>query len=279
MLLAAAILIASVAAAIGLIVLMRSWAPDDGAFFRDFSAAGGVFGAVRGPLAVLLAFVIFLAFQGYTRADTSARNEASAVLTISRTADIFPPASADDIQKDMVCYARTVIEDEWPAMQDGGESELIDHWLFESEQAISRLQIQGATQEQALAEFFAESNVREEMRDDRLAEADGVVPTPVWIVLILGGLCVVGYVAFFADRRERLLPQAMMIGVTTAVITTGLLLVAFFDHPYADRPGSLKPTAMESTLERMELDRQAEPFATEPPCDESGSPQSEEFGD
>jgi hypothetical protein len=265
------ILFGSVAAGVGLIVLMRRLAGGDG-YFRDAGGAAAAFGAVRGPVAVLLAFVIFLAFQGYTRASVAARNEASAVLTISRVSALFPPTTADDIQVDLVCYARAIVEDEWPAMQRGSESEVIDHWIFESEQAIGRLEVRTPTEEEALAEFFTEMNSREESRDDRLAEADGVVPTPVWIVLVLGGVMVVAYVAFFADPRERLLAQSIMVGTTIAVITSGLLLVAFFDHPYADRPGAIEPSAMAATLSHIELDRQAEPFATEPPCDSDGRP-------
>jgi hypothetical protein len=265
------ILLGSVAAGCGLIVLMRRLAGDT-AYFRDSSIAGGAFGAVRGPFAVLLAFVVFLAFQGYTRADTAARNEASAVLTLFRTAAQLPPKTANKLEQDLICYSRTVIQDEWPMMEHGEESAVIDHWLFKTEQAIGELAIQTPLQEQVLSEFFAETNIREEARDERLAEADGVVPVPVWIVLILGGLMIVIYVAFFASPRERLLSQFVMMGTTVAVIASGLLLVAFFDQPYSDRPGALEPTAMAATLKRMEVERQAEPFATEPECDSSGRP-------
>ena len=267
------ILLGSIAGGICLMVVMRRLSGGE-PFFRDPGAPGAVFGAVRGPLAVLLAFVIFLAFQGYTRADVAARNEASAVLTMSRTSALFAPGNANFLQSDLVCYARAIIEDEWPAMRRGGESEAVDHWLYETERAIGRVKASTPIQQEALAEFFLESNEREVARDDRLADANGVVPEPVWIVLILGGAMVVVYVSFFADPRERLLTQAMMMGTTVAVISSGLLLVAFFNHPYADRPGALEPTAMESTLAHMEVDRQAEPLATEPPCDDSGLPSS-----
>ena len=263
------ILLRSITAGCGLILLMRRLAGDD-AYFRDPSIAAGAFGAVRGPFAVLLAFVVFLAFQGYTRADTAPRNEASAVMTMFRTAAQLPPETADELERDLICYSRTVIEDEWPAMERGEESPVIDLWLFKTEQAIGELVVRTPLDEQVLSEFFAETNVREENRDERLGEADGVVPVAVWIVLILGGLMIVTYVAFFASPRERLLSQLVMMSTTIAVITAGLLLVAFFDHPYADRPGTLEPTAMEAALERMKAERQTEPFATKPECDSSG---------
>ena len=272
MVVAALIVISSVAAGVGLIVVMRRRAGGQ-PYFRDSGIAGGAFGAVRGPFAVLLAFVIFLAFQGYTGAREAARTEATSVLTMSRTADLLPPAGADDVQKDLVCYARAVVEAEWPAMQEQGQSPLVDLWMLESERAIGALDVRTPVEDEALAEFFSETNRREEARNERLSEADGVVPSPVWIVLILGGLMIVVYVSFFADPRERLLVQGVMIGTTVVVISSGLLLVAFFDHPYADRTGAIEPSAMASTLKTIEDERASKTFVSEAPCDARGNPQ------
>jgi hypothetical protein len=263
------ILVGAVAAGIGLMLLMRRLAGDE-PFFRDAGAPGAVFGAVRGPLAVLLAFVIFLAFQGYNGARTAARTEASALLTMSRAANLFPPGNAGFLQRPLVCYGVAVVEDGWPAMERGEVSSTAEEWINESARSINQLSVRTPVQREAITQFFLEANELEAARDDRLSAADGFVPTPVWIVLILGGLMVVGYASFFADRREKALSQVIMIGATVTVIASGLLLVAFFDQPYADRPGSLKPTAMESTLEQLELEQQAKPFAGELPCDSSG---------
>ena len=155
-------------------------------------------------------------------------------------------------------------------MERGEVSSTAEEWINETARSINQLTVRTPVEREAVAQFFLEANELEAARDDRLAAADGFVPTPVWIVLILGGLMVVGYASFFADPREKALSQGIMIGATVTVIASGLLLVAFFDQPYADRPGSLKPTAMESTLEQLELERQAKPFAGELPCDSSG---------
>lgn len=271
MLIAGVILFGSIAASIGLLVLMRRLAGGE-PYFRDGSVGSGAFGAVRGPFAVLLAFVIFLAFQGYTGADEAAQTEATAVLTMSRTAELLPAAAADDVQKDLVCYGRAVIEDEWPAMSRGEASPLVDEWLLASERAIGELEIDTLVEEEALAEFFAETNRREEARNERLSESDGVVPAPVWIVLIIGGLTIVAYVAFFANPRERFVSQALMMGTIVAVVSSGLLLVAFFDHPFAERPGSLEPSAMTASVDQIESERAELKFVSSPPCDAVGAP-------
>jgi hypothetical protein len=263
------ILFASVAAGVGLILLMRRRTGDQ-PYFRDVGGPGAAFGAVRGPVAVLLAFVIFLAFQGYTRATTAARSEASAVLSMSRSADLLPPGNAGFLQRPLLCYARAVSEVGWPAMERGEESPLAEEWIAEAQRSIKQVKARTPAAHEGLTQYFEHSTIREAARDDRLAAVDGFVPTPVWIVLILGGVAVIGYVALFADPRESKLSQALVMGAVVAVISSGLLLIAFFDRPYADRPGSIKPTAMEATRDQLERDLQAKPLVGVLPCDESG---------
>src|SRR5215469_12245544 len=74
--------------------------------------------------AVVLAFVIFAAFETYDGARTGAQSEAAAVLDMSRTAAFFPPAPRDQLRTDLVCYGRAVVGQEWPAMRNGHSSPL-----------------------------------------------------------------------------------------------------------------------------------------------------------
>jgi hypothetical protein len=59
-----------------------------------------------------------------------------------------------------------------------------------------------------------------------------------------------------------------MIAGVTAVITAGLLLVNFLDHPYADKTGSIQPTEMRQTLAMIDEAEAGLPIR----CDESGVP-------
>jgi hypothetical protein len=70
-----------------------------------------------------------------------------------------------------------------------------------------------------------------------------------------------------ADRREPALIQALPIGLVTALVAAGLVVVFFLDHPYANWSGSIKPVEMERTLVTIEDGHAA-------PCDEWGNPTS-----
>lgn len=270
MLLGVLILAAAVAASVAGVLVMRRRAPEGKGWFRNKEIGSGAFGAIGNPFAVLLAFVVFLAFQAYTGASVAAEEEAAATSTMMRTSDLIEGEAAVRIHADLRCYARAVVRDEWPLMQsgDGGHSAAVDHWLVAFEVAAQDLEVTGALEQEAFSELFAESNARETARAERLAEADGVVPAPVWIVLLLGGLTIIVYTSFFGDPRERLATQVMMGAAVAVIIVSGLLLVAFFNRPYTESAGGIEPTAMERTLAEDEAQTRLPGL----PCDDNGVP-------
>src|SRR5262245_17028972 len=103
--LAVAILIVFGAAAVGVAVmlLVRRHAPD-GSFFHDGDRAAGVFGVLATGFAVLIGFVVFLAFTSYDSARSGAESEARTVAQQVETAQLMPPAVRDDLTYELVCY-------------------------------------------------------------------------------------------------------------------------------------------------------------------------------
>jgi len=86
-LVAALIVLASAAIAIGALLLVRRTAPD-GSYFNDGDRAAGVFGVLATGFAVLLGLVVVLAFTSYDESRAGAEAEA---LTLAQQ---FCPASS-----------------------------------------------------------------------------------------------------------------------------------------------------------------------------------------
>jgi hypothetical protein len=85
---AAAIVVCGVAGAVIAMFLVRRRAPLGG-FFTDSDRAAGVFGVLGTSFAVLLAFVIFLAFESYGNAKEKAGQEAVSTTELDHTAKLF----------------------------------------------------------------------------------------------------------------------------------------------------------------------------------------------
>ena len=260
------ILVVVVTAAIAAKLLVRRRAPVGG-WFTDSSRSAGTLSLIGTMFAVMLAFVILFALQSYQRAREGSSVEAVAVTELHSVAAVFQSPSSNRLQGGLVCYTRAVIDDEWPAMRYGRSSERVESWIDKLHRDFANTDPQGVRQETAYAQWFDEEAQRREGRRERLAEANPFVPLPLWFVLGIGASLTIAYMCAQADRREGVLIQSIPIGFVTALLTTGMLVVIFLDHPYAGASGSIKPTEMRRTLTFIDHGSAA-------PCDERGIPLS-----
>jgi hypothetical protein len=116
---------------------MRRWA--DSSPTSDRSV--GVFGVLGTSFAVLLAFVIFLAFESYGTAKQNAGTEAVPVNGLFGTARLLPRSARERLRGVLICYSRAVVADEWRTMKDGHESPLVDDWAADLDTITARLDI------------------------------------------------------------------------------------------------------------------------------------------
>jgi hypothetical protein len=263
---AALVLVLVVTAAITIKLVVRRRAPVGG-WFSDSSRSAGTLSVIGTMFAVMLAFVIFLALQSYQRARDGSSVEAIAVTELDSIAQVFQPPSSDRLRGGLVCYARAIIEDEWPAMRNGGSSELVQSWIDRLGREFAIAETHGAQEETAYAQWFDQQAQRREGRRERLAEAAPLVPLPLWFVLGIGASVTIAYMCAQADRREGVFIQSIPIGFFSALVTAGLLVVFFLDHPYANDLGSIMPTEMRRTLTLID-------HGSATPCDERGVPRS-----
>jgi len=255
--------------AVAVMLLVRRRAPRGG-YYHDTQQAGWVYSVAGTSFAVILAFVFLLTFQSFDRARTSASTEAEATSALFHTAEAFPPAAKAALQAQIVCYARGVVDLEWPAMDRGHSSPIVAARVREIERTFNRVPVARSDDRSAAAysAWYTDAQSRQDGRQGRLEQARPFVPTLVWVFLLVGGVLVVAFVWLFADRAEGAFAQAALpIGVTTVVVA-GLVLVSFFDRPYQDTAGAVRPEAMQRALTAMELERPAGPL----PCDRSGRP-------
>ena len=223
--------------------------------------------------AVLLAFVVLEAYDSYNEGKRGAELEAQAVLELSRTAEAYEPEEGAALRGSLVCYGRAVVHQGWPAMRDESSSPVVNEWGSRFREEVLALDAQTFIQKASFRQLLIEQDERIEGRRTRLAEAIRVVPRPLWIVLLLGALLTIGWVALSASRRGSLVVQVAVVASVAVMVTSALLLVWFLDHPFSEEHGSITPIEMEHVLHTIE-EEQASSRASEqtPPCTETGDP-------
>jgi hypothetical protein len=258
-------------AAITALLLVRRRAPE-GSYFADGDRASGVFGVLATGFSVLLGFIVFLAFTSYDQSRTGAEQEALVLVQQVENAQFLPQPIAGELTGELVCYGRSVVHGEWDRTRAGTEGDALNPWGVELYLSFRQVRPRTNTQQSAYDKWLDQTSAREEARLDRVHGAVGVIPTTLWFVLFFIAAVIVGYMMFFADRGERAVVQAVLIGSVVAVLAALMLLLRGLDSPFHDGVGGLRPVAMERSLRIIDEALDAVNLRVQLPCDSLGRP-------
>jgi hypothetical protein len=263
------VVLAVTAIAVAAMLFVRRRAPV-GSYFTDGDRASGVFGVLATGFSVLLGFIIFLAFGAYDASRAGAAAEATTVVEQVQTAQFLPPATGSRLTGELVCYGRYVAGTEWEEMDAGTLGDSPNPWGVSMYKTIRQADPRTVAEQSAYDRWMDQTSDREESRLERAHTADGLIPTPLWLALIVICGVIFVYMLFFADSGEGALTQAVLMGSVTVVISLLMLLLVFFDHPHGHGVGRLGPTAIERALDLVDARMAAVGATVNPPCDEHG---------
>ncbi|HEX2360742.1 MAG TPA: hypothetical protein VHI11_01585 [Jiangellaceae bacterium] len=259
------------AVAITAMLWVRRNAPDGG-YFADGDRAAGVFGVLATGFSVMLGFIVFLAFTSYDQSRTGAETEALMVVQQIETAQFLPRAEGAELTGELVCYGRSVVNEEWDRMRSGTLGDHFNPWGIEMFQTLQTVEPETATEQSAYDKWLEQTSAREQARLDRVHGAVGVIPTVLWIVLFFIATVIFAFTLFFADSGERAVVQALLMGSVVSVIVTLMLLLFALDNPFHGGVGGLDPVAMERSLRLVDEALDAVSGQVPLPCDLDGTP-------
>jgi hypothetical protein len=250
-------------------LIVRRTAPD-GSYFADGDRAAGVFGVLATGFAVLLGLVVVLAFTSYDASRSGAEDEATIVGQQYEVAQLMAPPGGRRLAAELVCYARSVVYQEWPQMESGHQPDGLNPWGAELFRTLRGIAPQTASEQAAYGKWLDQRLDRESARSARIHGAAGVIPASLWIILFLTAAVIAAFMLLFADSGERAFVQASLIGTVVLVMSSTLLLIFMLDNPYAKGLGQLQPTAMQRTLRLLDQERSIVADPTPPPCNAAG---------
>ena len=264
------IVLAAVAVSVGVFLFVRRHSPDGG-FFNDGDRAAGVFGVLATGFSVLLGFVIFLAFNTYDTARSGARSEAADLIQQYETAQLMPRPASAELSGELTCYGRAVVGVEWPLLRSG-QKPAFNPWGVPLFRTLQTVVPKTAVQQAAYSKWLDQTSDREDARLDRVEADSGVIPGPLWLILLVTGALVGLYAFLFADPEEHWLPQAVIAGTIAAMLAISLLVIQFLENPYKPGMGALRPTDMQRTLGQIDAASKVLGLTVKIPCDALGRP-------
>lgn len=198
---------------------------------RHHELASCYFHTIGTLYAVLIAFAIYVVWGGFKEAGTNLNREATEVADLSRLSTAMPYELRKNISEALTEYLHAVVEDEFPAMAQGRDSDRT--WA-----AVQRLwDAYGSAQPDTprMQGYFNESLSHltrlSDLRRTRLFASHGGVPLILWSLLTVAGVLLVGFTYFVG--HESIATQAIMTACLAGVLSFSMFLILSLNTPYS----------------------------------------------
>jgi Na+/proline symporter len=212
----------------GLYLVRRKYPAD---VLKEHHEVGAIIFNAFGVLyAVVVAFVVFVTWNGYDEATKNLQLEASQVIDLFHSAKAFPDPASKVIRDGLIDYTNSVHNDELRRMAGG------DIGVYSTGSLRNLIGVFDSMEDKSLPnrELYMESLTRvnnlAEYRRLRIFAGNNTVPPMMWLVMLVGGLITVLYTYFFGVRNIR--AQCFMTSALTIMISMILFLVYVLDHPF-----------------------------------------------
>ncbi len=223
------VIVASVLAALCLLVVLRRRITP--AKLMETNDVSGFYISVLGALyGVVVAFMLTGVWEDYEEARATAEREANSLVNIFRLASAAEESQRHQLQELARSYARTMIEEEWSAMERGEVSARGNELIEELWQRATGNEPRTGAATAAQAQLLAELSEMTEYRRVRHLQSGSRLPAILWVVLIAGGVAMIGMSALFGVKNPRL--HVLHIATLTLFVTLTLIAIADLDSPF-----------------------------------------------
>jgi hypothetical protein len=192
--------------------------------------AGFKFAVVGVIYAVLLGFATVVTWEKFRDADVAVLQESAALVALNRLTDGVEQPAADQIKVQLQAYIHAVIQEDWPAMNQGGFSRLVSKDLDGLYRAVIAHEQHGPGEVAILQEMLGQLDTVTQARRTRLALAAGIIPSVVWVILFSGAFITVVFTFFFGSTS--LAAQVLMNGLLSALVFIALWVIAEINFPF-----------------------------------------------
>lgn len=238
------IVVASVVAAVAGLMVVRRLIPFP-LRERNNTPTGTIYAALYVVFGVSVGFALYLTWQQYNTARETAKSEAVAVEQVYRLAGKFSEPERGRVRELATSYARGVLEEEWPAMKQGQESERVGDLLDELRRSVQDYEPHTNAQSGLYDESLAALDDLEANRELRVLAVNEGIPYIVWVVLISGGVLTVAFTYLFGIEPDWL--HAVTVAGLAILISLVLHVIGVLDYPF-NGGVQVQPDAFEQVL-------------------------------
>ena len=198
-------------------------------FHAEISAP--MLGVVAAVFGLLLAFVIIIAYQNFLEADDNASREAAALSSIVRDSAAFPEPGGSNVRRAVGAYVRSVVEDEFPQMREGTDSDVARGTLDDVFAAFRTVEPTTPEQTAFYDDAVRQLNETLDARRNRIESAVGGLPWDIAALILFSSLVVVAYSVLVGSPNYwfHLLGPAAI----ASVVAVALVVLVDLSYPFS----------------------------------------------
>jgi hypothetical protein len=197
---------------------------------ENHEVAAIIFNAFGLFYGVMVAFVVFVTWSGYSDATKNLEMEANQVADIFHSTEAFPDPTRRIIRQGLMDYAASVYNDELNRMSQGEISLHYGGAMRRLLSAFYQIDEKSIPNRELYAETLTRLNNLAEYRRLRIFAGNDTVPLAIWLVLLVGGVFTVFFTFFFGMKNIK--AQYLITTTLTVTITLILFLIYVLDHPF-----------------------------------------------
>jgi len=216
---------------------------------------GVIYGALSVTFGVIIGFSAYLVLNKYTTSQTTVANEAGGVRALYHLAGQFPEPQRDRIQDLTVSYARAVVDEEWPLMEQGQPSPRAATLEQQITQSVNSFQPSTSAEQALFSQALERTYDLNQGRTLRLLYATSGLPPILWFVL--GFLAVTVILLTYFLGMDSALLHVLAVAVLTAGLTFTMFTTILLDQPFGGDT-RVSPSAFEIVLTEIEGESQPE---------------------
>jgi hypothetical protein len=199
-------------------------------FVRHNEVGGFIVSIVGALYGVLLGFMTVIAWQHFADAGQIVAQESAAATDAWHTSAGLPAAQRVRVRHDMLLYADDMLAHEWPAMRSGGFDKQADLIVMDAIGAVGDFSAANFKEANAQSATMQQLGALHDYRQRRLAENNSGIASFEWLVLGVGGACIIGFCWLFGLENKRV--HLIMTSAVTIIIATTLVLLFELQCPF-----------------------------------------------
>jgi Protein of unknown function (DUF4239) len=181
--------------------------------------------------AILLAFVVVVAWEQFNAAENATETEVTRLSNLMRDAEALPTSDRARIQSSILTYAQQVVDREYDTMAEGeSDPETADAYerIWDD---FYNTEVEGEPAGTFYGVAVGRLNELGEARRLRVLASQSTIPAPLWVLLIGGGVFTIAWLFPFHMADTRI--QTWALGTVGAFTGFVLFLVYALQHPFA----------------------------------------------